>query len=59
MSRTLKAREFIVDYRPPVGIRISPHFNNTIEEVDRVMAEIASITRTKDYVAGAISSVVT
>src|SRR5262249_13166813 len=40
VARTLKARDFVVDYRPPVGIRISPHFYNTIEEVERIMAEI-------------------
>jgi selenocysteine lyase/cysteine desulfurase len=59
VSRTLKARDVIVDYRPPVGIRISPHFYNTIEEIDRVMAEIASIVRTKDYASGTGSSLVT
>ena len=52
VSRTLKARDFMVDYRPPVGIRISPHFYNTMDEIDRVMAEIASIAATKDYAAG-------
>jgi kynureninase len=50
VSRTLKARDFIVDYRPPVGIRISPHFYNTVDEIDRVMAEIAAITQRKTYV---------
>ena len=59
VSRTLKARDFIVDYRPPVGIRISPHFYNTIDEVERVMAEIASIAATKDYADGGPSSLVT
>ncbi len=59
VSRTLKAREFIVDYRPPVGVRISPHFYNTMEEVDRVMAEIASIVATKDYNSGETHSLVT
>ncbi|PYQ95954.1 MAG: kynureninase [Acidobacteria bacterium] len=59
VSRTLKAREFIVDYRPPVGVRISPHFYNTMEEVDRVMAEIASIVATKDYDSGETHSLVT
>jgi kynureninase len=49
VARTLKARDFLVDYRPPVGIRISPHFYNTTDEIDRVMAEIASIVREKDY----------
>jgi kynureninase len=52
VSRTLKAREFIVDYRPPVGVRISPHFYNTTEEVDRIMAEISAIVSKKDYASG-------
>ena len=59
VSRTLKARDFIVDYRPPVGIRISPHFYNTMDEIDRVMAEIAAITASKDYVDGGAPSLVT
>jgi kynureninase len=59
VSRTLKARDFLVDYRPPVGIRISPHFYNTIDEVDRVMAEIASIVATRNYGASAPASRVT
>ncbi len=52
VSRTLKARDFIVDYRPPVGVRISPHFYNTMDEIERVMAEIASIVKKKDYAGG-------
>jgi kynureninase len=59
VSRTLKARDVIVDYRPPVGIRISPHFYNTLDEIDRVMAEIASIVATKDYATGGPTSLVT
>ena len=59
VARTLKAREFIVDYRPPVGVRISPHFYNTIDEVDAIMAEIESIVATKDYDAGGRRSLVT
>ena len=57
VSRTLKAREFIVDYRPPVGVRISPHFYNTMDEIDQVMAEIASIVERKDYASGGSSLV--
>jgi len=53
VAQTLKAREFIVDYRPPVGIRISPHFYNTLDEVDAIVAEIASIVAKKDYATGA------
>ena len=59
VSRTLKAREFIVDYRPPVGVRISPHFYNTTDEIDRIMDEIAQIVAKKDYAAGEARSVVT
>jgi kynureninase len=51
VARTLKSRDFIVDYRPPVGIRVSPHFFNTMDEVERVMAEMASIVEAKDYAA--------
>jgi len=59
VARTLKARGFIVDYRPPVGIRISPHFYNTEEEVDRIMDEIRSIVAKRDYEESAPQSVVT
>jgi selenocysteine lyase/cysteine desulfurase len=59
VSRTLKAREFMVDYRPPVGVRISPHFYNTMDEIDGIMAEIASITAKKDYDTGGPASLVT
>jgi len=59
VSRTLKSREFIVDYRPQVGVRVSPHFYNTMDEIDRVMGEIASIVAKKDYDMGGARSVVT
>lgn len=59
VARTLKARDFVIDYRPPVGIRISPHFYNTAEEVERIMAEIVSIVAKKDYDEGAVRSLVT
>jgi len=59
VARTLKAREFLVDYRPPVGVRLSPHFYNTKDEVDRVMAEMASIVKKKDYVGETAKSLVT
>jgi kynureninase len=59
VARTLKARNFVVDYRPPVGIRISPHFYNTMEEVERIMAELASIVATRQYDDGPSTSLVT
>lgn len=36
-------RRFLVDYRPPLGIRIAPHFYNTLAEIDAVMSEMAKI----------------
>lgn len=39
----LLRRDILVDYRPSAGIRVSPHFYNSEEEVDRVVTEIASI----------------
>jgi kynureninase len=49
VSRALKARDFVVDYRPGVGIRVSPHFYNTPDEVDRLMAEMTRIVKEKAY----------
>ncbi len=43
ISRELLARDFIVDWRPDVGIRIAPHFYSTVEECDAIIAEIASL----------------
>jgi kynureninase len=49
VSRALKARDFVVDFRPGVGIRVSPHFYNTMDEIDRLMGEMAQIVERKDY----------
>jgi kynureninase len=60
VSRALKARDFVVDYRTGVGIRVSPHFYNTTEEIDRLMAEMASIVQHRAYDTGpTTTSVVT
>jgi kynureninase len=45
ISRDLLARDFLIDYRPGAGIRISPHFYNTVDEVDTILAEIAALAR--------------
>jgi kynureninase len=37
-------RGVIVDYRPRAGIRMAPHFYNTIEEIDHAMQELCDIT---------------
>ncbi len=43
ISRRLLERDFLIDYRPEAGIRISPHFYNTEEECDAVIAEVAAL----------------
>lgn len=49
VARALKASEFVIDYRPGVGIRISPHFYNTVDEIDRTMEALVRIVETRDY----------
>ena len=41
----LLRREVIVDYRPAAGIRLSPHFYNTEDEIDHALAEIAALVK--------------
>lgn len=43
----LLRRDILVDYRPQAGIRASPHFYNTEEEVDRLVSEIGAILEAK------------
>jgi kynureninase len=45
VCQQLLARDFLVDYRPGVGLRLSPHFYNTEAECDAVIAEIARLVR--------------
>jgi kynureninase len=42
VAAALNARRFFCSYRPASGLRIGPHFYNTIEEIDRFMAALAS-----------------
>jgi kynureninase len=53
VAATLNARNFVVDFRPGVGIRISPHFYNTLEETDRLMAELAAIIEARGHAPAA------
>jgi len=46
VTRELLGREIIVDFRPGAGIRISPHFYTTDEELRHVIAEIRRILDT-------------
>ena len=43
ISRELLMHDFIIDWRPDAGIRIAPHFYNTIDECDALIGEIAAI----------------
>jgi kynureninase len=49
VSRELLTREFLVDYRVGAGIRVSPHFYSTDDELEATAREIASILDTRAY----------
>ena len=49
VTAELIRREFIVDYRPGAGIRISPHFYTKDEELDLVVREMREIIETRAY----------
>lgn len=55
MAKELIRREFIIDYRPGAGIRISPHFYTKDEELDLIIEEMKEIAASDAYreVAGA------
>jgi selenocysteine lyase/cysteine desulfurase len=38
---------------------VSPHFYNTMDEIERIVAEIVSIVKKKDYVDSGPRSLVT
>ncbi len=44
MAKELIRREFIIDYRPGAGIRISPHFYTTDNELELVVQEMKKIS---------------
>jgi len=46
VAQALLARNVIIDYRPGAGIRVAPHFYTTDDEVERAVAETASILET-------------
>jgi kynureninase len=49
VTKELIRREFIVDYRPGAGVRISPHFYTKDEELDLVISEMRKIVETRAY----------
>lgn len=49
ITKELVRREFIVDYRPGAGVRISPHFYTKDEELELVVAEMKKIRDQKAF----------
>jgi len=49
ITRELIRREFIVDFRPDAGVRISPHFYTSDEELELVVREMKDIRDTRAY----------
>lgn len=49
ITKELIRREFIVDYRPGAGVRISPHFYTSDEELELVVREMKEIRDTRAY----------
>jgi kynureninase len=45
----LAERDILVDCRPDVGLRVSPHYYNTDEELDRCLDAVIEILRTKAW----------
>ncbi len=49
IARELNDRDFVIDYRPKAGIRVSPHFYSKDDELHAIVNEIKEIIRTKAY----------
>ena len=49
ITKELIRREFIVDYRPGAGVRISPHFYTKDEELELVIAEMKKIRDQREF----------
>jgi kynureninase len=49
VTRELLRREILVDFRPGAGIRLSPHFYTSDDELRRAVDEIAADPRFGAY----------
>lgn len=49
VSRELIRRNILVDFRPGAGIRISPHFYSSDEELETAVGQIREIVETRAY----------
>ena len=50
ITKELIRRVFLVDFRPGAGVRISPHFYTSDEEIELVVREMKDIRDTRAYV---------
>jgi len=51
VCRELLKREILVDYRPKAGVRMSPHFYNTDEELETGINAVEEILKERAVVA--------
>ena len=49
VTKELIRREIIVDYRPGAGVRISPHFYTTDNELELAIKEMKKIAESESY----------
>jgi kynureninase len=49
VTKELIRREFIFDYRPGAGVRVSPHFYTKDEELDLIIREMKTIRDSRAY----------
>jgi kynureninase len=52
VCQELLKRDVLVDYRPKAGVRFSPHFYNTMEEIDRAIQTVDEILTEMGVAAG-------
>jgi len=52
VCQELLRRDVLVDWRPKAGVRFSPHFYNTLEEIDRAIQTVDEILNTMRVAAG-------
>lgn len=49
VAAELQRREVIVDFRPGAGVRVSPHFYSTEEDLDRFVKELRAVVDARAY----------
>jgi kynureninase len=51
VTKELVRREIVCDFRPGAGVRLSPHFYTTDEELEHAVAEMRRIVESRAYTA--------